>query len=184
MDYSMIALFVFISACAQWVYWDAKKNKIGKVPGKSGFLNMSAGGIGGATFLLWIVTFPLYLIQRKSLLEQAKEQPQEPAGKVVFGICSAIFAVIAVSQIWSATLPACDSPDALRLANQLVAKAPLLKIFGATGEIQNAAEQGYEDSTRICRGFLDTSMGGQMPVNYAVSWHDKAKRMIYVEFLN
>lgn len=48
MDYSNLAYLLLVSISALWVYYDAKKHKIGKTTGKSGFfnklLNMSAEG--------------------------------------------------------------------------------------------------------------------------------------------
>ena len=66
---------------AIWVYLDATKNKIGKIQGKKGIFNMSAGAWGTVTLLLWIIGFPAYLIKRKSLIEKANENPIESAGR-------------------------------------------------------------------------------------------------------
>lgn len=176
MDYFNLACLFGISISAIWVYYDAKKHKIGKVPGKKGLLNMSAGGIAGATLLLWLLAFPLYLYKRKELIEQAKEHPVEPSGKFIFATMGAIFAVFAVSLITKSTLPGCDSQPALKLANQLVTSLRM-------GQVTYPAEQGYEDSVRICRGFLTGENGQQVPVDYSVSWHDKSKQIIYVQIL-
>ncbi len=185
MDYFNLAIVLVIAASGMWVYMDTTKNKIGKIPGKGGLLNLSAGALAGATLLLWIVTFPLYLIKRKSLIESAKESPSEPTGKVALGVCAAIFVAIGVANILATTLPACDSPETLQLANQVIHDSPVLKLMGVDlGQIQNPAEQNFENSKRICRGFIKNPVGGQMPVNYSVSWHDKSKGMIYVEILN
>ena len=184
MDYFTLAVFLVVAASGIWVYMDAAKNKIGKISGKGGLLNLSAGALAGATLLLWIVTLPLYLIKRKSLIEQAKESPQEPAGKVALGICGVIFVAIAAASISATTLPACDSTETLQLANQVIHDSPVLKLLAVDlGLIQNPAEQNFENGKRICRGFVRNPVGGQMAVNYSVSWHDKAKRVIYVEIL-
>jgi hypothetical protein len=76
---SAITLFsVFLVwGSAAWVYWDATDKKIGKIPGEKGFSNMSAGGWGTVTALLWVVGFPIYLSKRNSLTERAKTQPIE-----------------------------------------------------------------------------------------------------------
>lgn len=185
MDYFNLAVVLVIAASGIWVYMDATKNKIGKVSGKGGLLNLPAGALAGATLMLWIVTFPLYLIKRKSLIEQAKESPSEPAGKVAFGVCAVIFLAFSVATISATTLPACDNAATLQLANQVIHNSPVLKLMGVDlGQIQNPAEQNYKNGKRICRGFIKNPLGGQTPINYSVSWHDKSKGMIYVEILN
>ncbi len=76
---SAIAVFsvLLVWGSAAWVYWDATDKKIGKIPGEKGFSNMSAGGWGTVTALLWLVGFPVYLSKRNSLVERAKTQPIE-----------------------------------------------------------------------------------------------------------
>lgn len=69
-------LFV-VTLSAVFVYFDATKNKIGKLPDNKGFLNMSAGMWSFGVLLLWILIFPLYLIKRSSLIGIAKENPQD-----------------------------------------------------------------------------------------------------------
>lgn len=176
MDYLNLTYILVVSISALWVYQDTKKHKIGKIPGKNGLLNMSAGGMAGTTLGLWIITFPLYLYKRKQMIEQARENPVEPSGKIIFAVAGVIFAAFSVSLVVKTTLPGCDSQEALKLANQIA--APLQK-----GAITYPAEQGYEDGVRVCRGFLVGENGQQLSVDYAVSWHDKAKQIIYVRIL-
>ena len=57
-----------------WVYFDATKNKIGKIEGSRSSLNMSALGWSGISVFavgLWIV----YLSSRSRLIDLAKENP-------------------------------------------------------------------------------------------------------------
>lgn len=176
MDYLNLTWLLAIAISAQWVYYDAKKHKIGKVPGMKGLLNMSAGAMAGATLLLWLPTFPMYLYKRKALIEQAKEHPIEPAGKITFALTGALFAASATIFIVNTTLPGCDSQDALKLTNHLI--QPL-----GMGQVTYPVELDYEDSVRVCRGLLSGGNGRQVPVEYSVSWHDKAKRIIYVQLL-
>jgi hypothetical protein len=61
------------------VYYDASKNKIGRVPGEKSFTNASAGMWSISSCILWFIVFPLYLLNRNQLLEKAKKQPQEPS---------------------------------------------------------------------------------------------------------
>ncbi|GJQ22150.1 MAG: hypothetical protein HBSIN02_25050 [Bacteroidia bacterium] len=61
------------------VYYDASKNRIGKIPGEKGFTNASAGMWSLSCWILWFIVFPLYLLNRNQLLEKAKQHPQEPS---------------------------------------------------------------------------------------------------------
>ncbi|NTV51256.1 MAG: hypothetical protein HGA69_00260 [Desulfobulbaceae bacterium] len=65
-----------VLGCVLYVYLDATKNKIGKVPEVKRFTNMSAGMWATGTAMLWIVVFPLYLLNRKKLIDIAEEKPQ------------------------------------------------------------------------------------------------------------
>lgn len=70
-----------VAASSVWVYFDATKNKIGKLSGAKGMFNMSAGAWAVATLLLWIVTFPAYLIKRSSLMASAATTPVGTSGR-------------------------------------------------------------------------------------------------------
>jgi hypothetical protein len=65
-----------VLGCVLFVYLDATKNKIGKVPEVKKITNMSAGMWATGTALLWIFVFPLYLINRRKLINIAIERPQ------------------------------------------------------------------------------------------------------------
>jgi hypothetical protein len=90
----MIQLLVVISMI--WVYLDATKHKIGRIPDTGGFFNMSAGAWGTAAGFLWIVGFPSYLIKRRALIEKAKDAPVEPKHRAVK---TAIFCLIGVVEL-------------------------------------------------------------------------------------
>jgi amino acid transporter len=79
----MLTNFVYLVVAASivFVYYDTTKNKIGKIPDEKGFLNLSPALWAIATWLLWIVAFPLYLMNRAKLIEKAKEKPQEVSDK-------------------------------------------------------------------------------------------------------
>lgn len=64
-----------VAAWVVWVYWDATRNKIGKIPGESGFLNMSAGAWSFVSF--WWFGFVAYLWKRDRLLALAETHPVE-----------------------------------------------------------------------------------------------------------
>ncbi len=68
--------------CSLWVYIDASKHKIGRTS-EGGFFNFGAGWWGLLSFLLWVVIFPLYLIQRKKLITLAKEHPIESKARII-----------------------------------------------------------------------------------------------------
>lgn len=65
-----------VLGCVLFVYLDATKNKIGKVLEVKRFTNMSAGMWATGTAMLWIIVFPLYLFNRKKLIDTAEEKPQ------------------------------------------------------------------------------------------------------------
>jgi hypothetical protein len=184
MDFTVFAIVAIIGISGVWVFWDARKNKIGKFPGKASLLNISSGALGGATLLLWIVTFPLYLIKRSSLIERAKETPASPSGNVAFAVCAVIFALVSAVNLSSTSLPGCDSQEVADIANQVISESPIVKLAGLNiGKIENPAEQSYANGKRICRGFVKNPLGANVPINFSVSWHDKSKGLIYVEFI-
>lgn len=82
------------------VYFDASKNKIGKIPTEKGLFNNSAGLWAVGTLLLWIIFFPAYLIKRSSLVEKADINPQEPSARtlklVMIGV---IFVLVLLSDL-------------------------------------------------------------------------------------
>jgi len=69
-------MLIIVVASSIWVYFDAKS--IGVRKGiVSGFLDLGPGGWCGATLLLWLVCFPLYLAKRSSLKAAAAVQPSD-----------------------------------------------------------------------------------------------------------
>jgi len=79
------------------------------------------------------------------------------------------------------SVPSCDGSNVLQLANKIIRdNNPLVEV----GPIQMPAESGFENLQRFCRGVVMNPAGGQIIVNYSVSWHDKSKGVIYVEILN
>lgn len=68
-----------VTVSALIVYYDASKNKIGSIPGEKGFTNADAGIWATSTLLLWIIAFPIYLLNRSQLIEKAKLNPREPS---------------------------------------------------------------------------------------------------------
>ena len=64
---------------ALWVYLDASRNKIGK--SHALFNWFSAGAWALACVFIWPIAIPLYLVNRKALIEQAKREPVEVEGR-------------------------------------------------------------------------------------------------------
>lgn len=73
-------IYPAIIATVIFIYYDATKNNIGKIPGEKRFTNLSAGMWAFGAFMLWIIVFPLYLISRSKLIEKARENPQRVSG--------------------------------------------------------------------------------------------------------
>lgn len=100
----MTLIYLIVIGSILFVYFDATKNKIGKVPGEKGFTNMSAGVWAIGTWLLWIVAFPLYLINRKKLIEKAQNSPQEvpeTRRKIILGLISVVFIAVLFNGVLS-----------------------------------------------------------------------------------
>ena len=83
-------MWIVVTVSALIVYYDASKNKIGSIPGEKGFTNADAGIWATTTLLLWIIAFPIYLLNRSQLIEKAKLNPREPSKwrNVIFVILS------------------------------------------------------------------------------------------------
>ena len=76
-DSSHIIMGLFFQIIAAFIYWDATANKIGRIRGEKGLLNMSAGWWAfGTEFLTFLAIFPiLYFFNRKKLIAKAKDHP-------------------------------------------------------------------------------------------------------------
>lgn len=104
--YLSICIVGIINFTSLWVYIDASKNKIGKIPtNKIEFANMSAFFWGICTYGLWIVAFPVYLIKRKKLIEKAHIYPvQSKFRKLIITIFSIIFIITFLNAIYKGYL--------------------------------------------------------------------------------
>lgn len=67
-----------LGASAAWVYADAKKRgaRRGLHPG---LFDLGPGGWAVATFFLWIIAFPAYLIRRDEIAKRASQDAQPPS---------------------------------------------------------------------------------------------------------
>jgi len=90
----LIIFFAIVVATSIWVYMDAIKNKIGKIPNCKSIFNISAGDWAICSLLLWVIVFPAYIINRNSLITIAKEHPIEATKREVTIAIFAIFAII------------------------------------------------------------------------------------------
>jgi hypothetical protein len=103
---------LFIGLSALFIYWDCTRNHIGKIPGEKGILNNSAGVWAIGTCLLWIVVFPLYLLNRKALKQKAVSSPQIVSGAkrtVILGVLFLISALAAAGQFSTFLVPDSNS---------------------------------------------------------------------------
>lgn len=106
----IINLIVVLSAL--FIYYDCTRNHIGKIPAEKSMLNNSAGVWAVGTCLLWIVVFPLYLINRKKLKQKAVVSPQVvPSLKrnLILGFFFLISLLVVVGQISILTTPDSNS---------------------------------------------------------------------------
>lgn len=182
-----VIIITVIAASAVWVYLDATKNKIGKIPDGKGMFNMSAGAWGVVTLLLWIIGFPAYLIKRGALIEKAKENPIEISGRTgkaaVLSIVGSLWVFMSLGAIVLSGLPGCDSTDTKTLLGQIINSMPLVKASGAQFvSVKNVTEQGFNKQAQIrsCSGTLVTT-AGEDNLQYSVKWENKKKGEFYVK---
>lgn len=91
--FTLVKLLVVGSAA--FVYHDAAKNRIGRVPGGAAFPNLPAGAWALGSLFLWLVFFPLYLYKRAALVERAQSQPQEATRvQLKLGLFGLLFAAL------------------------------------------------------------------------------------------
>ncbi|MBL3527062.1 MAG: hypothetical protein JMN29_05125 [gamma proteobacterium endosymbiont of Lamellibrachia anaximandri] len=180
-------IIAVVAVSAVWVYLDATKNKIGKIPDGKGMFNMSAGAWGVVTLLLWIIGLPAYLIKRGDLIEKAKENPIEVKGRggkaAALSIIGGLWVLMSVGGVALSALPGCDSTETKSLVGQIINGLPLVKASGAQFvSVKNATEQGYnqEAEIRSCSGTLVTT-AGEDNLQYSIKWQNKDKGEFYVE---
>ena len=112
---------------------------------------LGAGAWGAVTGFLWIIGFPAYLIKRSTLIETARTHPVEPKGRVVkafiFGAIALAIVGVSAAGLVQGTLPACDSPEVVNLAQTIIKDSPLVKLSGlqVTG-LTMVAQKSYDPS--------------------------------------
>ncbi len=180
----MVAIIV---ASAIWVYLDATKNKIGKIPGENGMFNMSAGAWAVVTLLLWIIGFPAYLVKRASLIKRAKESPVDVSRRSVKTAALSVVGGLSILAVFSgavlSALPACDNSGTKTLVGRIVNDIPIAKSAGVQFvALKDIVEQGYNEQNeiRVCRATLVTT-AGEDALQYHVKWSNKDKGEYFIE---
>lgn len=186
MEYLNNIIYGVITFSALWVYADASQNKIGNTPEKS-LLNVGgAGWWGTLCLLLWIVTFPLYLINRKKLINLAKEYPVEPNHR---NIKIGVFFIIFMASLWfsfvnsSPKLPNCSDQQTLDVLKSAITNTPAYKILDIQNiEISNISERpSSTNNKKICRASMDIPNLGSQVIYYSIDWQNKDKGEFWVQ---
>ena len=181
---------LFIAISTLWVYWDAVTHKIGKTEG-GGFTNVPAGGWAAATFGLWIIGFPLYLIKRNELIQKAKEHPAPEVKNftlvflVLMVLGGSIVALNWYSYQVGLGLPACDSVEVKKALKDAINNSVAMKLIGTSiDQIDSAGERSYDATKerRVCRANI-ASAAGNIPIYYSVDWQNKSENMFWVQTL-
>jgi len=178
---------IIVVGSAIWVYLDATKNKIGKVPGATGLFNMSAGAWAVVTLGLWLVGLPAYLMKRASLIERAGESPIPVSGRglktAALSIIGCLWMLALLGGAAKPQLPSCESSETVTLLEQMINDMQAVKAAGSQFvSLKDIAEQGYNEQSalRSCRARLVTT-AGENALTYSVKWNDKDKGVFYVE---
>lgn len=66
---------VTLALATFWVYWDATRNNIGRIPDADGFFDLSAIGWASATACVAWLAFPAYIVKRPELKRRAASAP-------------------------------------------------------------------------------------------------------------
>jgi Cytochrome c biogenesis factor len=185
-----IVVVAIVAASGFWVYLDATKNKIGKVPGPRAFFNMSAWRWACFTYALWIVGLPCYLLKRGDLIVRAKATPVEEKnrfGKAAFWAFGTlvVLGLMIYGVLSGGSLPSCDAPVTVGLAEKALRESQAIQALGIQiGRITVPVEKSYDTARgrRVCRAIL-RSARGEEPLYYTVEWHDEARGLIWVQIL-
>jgi|TARA_B110000908_G_C10074340_1_gene366562 hypothetical protein len=180
-------IIAVVAVSAVWVYLDATKNKIGKIPDGKGMFNMSAGAWGAVTLGLWIIGFPAYLINRGDLIEKTKENPIVVKGRggkaAVLSIIGGLWILMSLGDVALSSLPGCDGTHTKSLVGQIVNDMPFLIAAGTKFvSVENVAEEGFNQDAQIrsCSGTLVTT-AGEYSLQYFIKWGNKDKDEFYIE---
>lgn len=149
-----------VSLSALWVYWDASGHKVGAIEAQGG--GFSAGNWGVAVLLIWVVAFPMYLIQRGKLVRAALEAPVDSIHRgrkaAAFGSIPLVLGgVCLVAFVSAKAIPGCADSRTLDIVSsilqrQITTGAPSLQaVFDI--EYTSVFSEGYEENAKrwTCR---------------------------------
>jgi hypothetical protein len=177
-----VILTVLMVVTSLWVYLDATTNKIGRISGARGMFNLSAGGWAAATFLLWVVAFPAYLLKRRALVEAARAAPVEAkrrgAGLTALALLGGLSIFLTVAGSSQGGLPRCDSKDVARVLESIPLVKAAVEVGGRLSGYGEAAYDGPSQK-RTCRVTVRKD-DDQLPVTFTVTWQDESKAQLRV----
>jgi hypothetical protein len=182
-------VLALVTGSAVWVFWDATKNKIGKIEGEKTWNNMSAAAWATVTLLLWIVGLPGYLVSRSVLIERAKQSPVEPKARELKLLVLSVFSLAVTGFAFAAAnaqVPQCTDPAALETAKTAIANTIGAGFMQAANPSIEAAQQIAFDSSsgqRTCRAQLRTRQGSVTPFGYSINWQDESKTNYVVQII-
>ena len=85
--------------------------------------------------------------------------------------------------ISASSVPACDAPEVVSAANQVLQESPLMQLLEIQiSEVQSPVEKRYANDERLCQAIVNSAMGAER-VSYTVEWHDASKGTFWVEFV-
>lgn len=184
---------IVVGASVVWVYVDATRHKIGKIPNEKGLLNISAGAWAVCMMFFWVIVFPVYLINRTSLVENARHHPIEVSwrkGKIAalsvfsgWSVVAGLVSLVGIVGLVLSPIPRCDDSNTIATVGEVINEMPIAKESGAQFvSLKNIVEQGYnkQSEIRACSATL-LSTFGEEPLRYNIKWQDKEKHEFYVE---
>ncbi len=172
-------MLLVVAGSGLFVYYDASKRKIGKIPDRKGLFNLSAGGWAAATMLLWIVAFPAYLIKRGKLIEEAVAKPQVSNSRgLKLGLGAGLFIMTFFLSLGGgifegATLPLHDEQATVAAVEKV--SAEMFKIVSK----RPATQPGGKRKPREIRDILADAFA-QAGYSYSATVHKMAREGINV----
>jgi hypothetical protein len=184
-----VIIVAVVAISATWVYLDATKNNIGKIPDAKGMFNMSAGAWGTVTLLLWIIGLPAYLIKRGDLILKASENPVAATGRggkaAVFAVIGGLWIILTIGG--AVSVPKCGDQEATDLVKQIAGRemgnqlgAEAAKMFSYTiGAIRttstNEQTGAHECAAQLGITANDTGQTNEILITYTVEMTDNGE---------
>ena len=182
---------IVVTASALWVYWDATSHNIGRVKSRKGLFNMSAESWALATFFLWVIAFPAYLIKRGSLREDAEYNPvhaRHPRAWLT-GL-----AVLGAAMVWNAysSQPGAQLPGCASMETKGLVKDLLTRNFRQSGAGEptihinavRTTDSGY--GLYRCKAFVDIKLPGGRVISgrslrYTSTLSDQGRHLVEIQ---